>query len=322
MAIYKTVSSKEVVRKVMRDLNPSGAEWIHDAIEWIGEALEHIGASAQLETKICTLEVKNHKAILPADLYYINQIGIHNSLGIEARTSEISDLKKKVQALTATYQDTANAIASEVISNVDGTYTSTLTEDDLKNYSNLKKTTDYEIREINSRLVVLDQAFAGDNMANISPLKYCTSTFPAALHCESCINETANSAECYLVESGYVKTSFTSGTICIGYKAFPTDADCYPLVPADISFREAMFWYIYKKMLLGGYDSSKNRIGYEFAEAQWKYYCTQARNSAVFPDIDRMQSFMNQWVRLVPDVNAHSFTFDGLGDRESLSRTI
>jgi hypothetical protein len=315
MAIYKTVSSKEIIRKVMRDLNPGEAEWIHDAIEWIGEALEHIGASAQLETKVCTLDISSHKTSLPPDLYYINQIGVHKTLGVEARVSEITDLKRKVQALTSTYQSTQTSMASEVINHVDGTYVSNLTEDDLKTYSNLKKSTDHEIREINSRLSVLDQSFAGDSMSNISPLKYCTSSFPSGLHCESCINETANSAECYLVENGYVKTSFPSGTICISYKAFPTDADCYPLVPDDISFREAMFWYIYKKMLLGGYDSSKNRIGYEFAEQQWKYYCTQARNSAVFPDIDRMQSFMNQWVRLVPEVNAHSFTFDGLGDR-------
>ena len=51
MAIYKTTSSKVILRKVMRDLNPENADWIDDSIEWIGEALEHIGASAQLEKK-------------------------------------------------------------------------------------------------------------------------------------------------------------------------------------------------------------------------------------------------------------------------------
>ena len=48
MAIYKTISSQEIIRKVMRDLKPEDANWIDDAIEWIGEALEHIVASAQL----------------------------------------------------------------------------------------------------------------------------------------------------------------------------------------------------------------------------------------------------------------------------------
>ena len=46
MAIYKTISSKTIIRKIFRDLKPSTDDWVDDAIEWIGEALEHIGTSA------------------------------------------------------------------------------------------------------------------------------------------------------------------------------------------------------------------------------------------------------------------------------------
>ena len=104
------------------------------------------------------------------------------------------------------------------------------------------------------------------------------------------------------------------------YKAFPVDDDCYPLVPDDISFKEAMFWYVYKKMLLGGDTPVENGINYVFAEQQWKYYCTQARNAANYPDIDRYESFMNQWVRLIPNINRHSAAFENLGTRETLHR--
>ena len=45
MAIYKTTSSKVVIRKIFRDLKPDRDNWIDDAIEWIGEALEHIGSA-------------------------------------------------------------------------------------------------------------------------------------------------------------------------------------------------------------------------------------------------------------------------------------
>jgi len=105
----------------------------------------------------------------------------------------------------------------------------------------------------------------------------------------------------------------------MSYKAMPTDPDCYPLVPDDISYREAMFWYIYKKMLLGGMRKD-NGIQYDFADQKWKYYCTQARNAAVFPDLDRWENFMNQWVRLIPNINRHSFTFDNLAEREDIYR--
>ena len=43
MAIYKTISSQALIRKVLRDLRPTNTNWLDDAVEWIGEALEHIG---------------------------------------------------------------------------------------------------------------------------------------------------------------------------------------------------------------------------------------------------------------------------------------
>ena len=81
MAVYKNISSKMIIRKVMRDLKPNHADWIDDSIEWIGEALEHIGAASQLCQKQCVLEIVDHKACLPCDLYFINQIAINTSVG-------------------------------------------------------------------------------------------------------------------------------------------------------------------------------------------------------------------------------------------------
>ena len=68
MSVYKEISSKAIIRKVMRDLKPNNANWIDDAVEWIGEALEHIGASAQLCQKQCVLDIKDQKTLLPSDL--------------------------------------------------------------------------------------------------------------------------------------------------------------------------------------------------------------------------------------------------------------
>ena len=321
MAIYKTISSKEIVRKVMRDLNPhtQRGDWLHDSIEWIGEALEHIGSSAQMITKVCTVEIKNHKAALPADLYYTQQIATSGHMESEKIASDITDLKNEVAKLVITYTQAREAISNHIIASTDGTYTSTLTEQDIEDYNNISKQSDYQIRDINSRIVVLESTLVGgENGDHLIPLKYCTNTFPES-DCPDCHHE--SHVECYFIESDYIKTSFAEGTVCISYKALPTDADCYPLVPDDVSFKEAMFWYIYKKMLLGGtVDASKNGIQYDFADNKWKYYCTQARNAAVFPDIDRMESFMNQWVRLIPSINRHDHVFDELGDREDIYR--
>ena len=293
MAVYKTVSSKTIVRKIFRDLRPSKDHWIDDAIEWIGEALEHIGAAAQLCQKQCILDVADHKTCMPDDLYYINQVAINNSVS-PVTSKELDTLTDKVTELK-------DAIVAAQ-------------EDDLE-YSDTASV----LHEINSRIVVLENIYF-KNENQLQPLQYGASTFHKSMHCTGCVNENTQYEETYIVDCDYIKTSFASGKICLSYMAFPTDEDCYPLVPDDISFKEAMFWYIYKKLLLLNPLIKKNGINYTFAEQQWKYYCSQARNAANYPDIDRYESFMNQWVRLIPNVNRHDVTFEQLNTREDLNR--
>jgi len=288
MAIYKTTSSKVILRKIFRDLNPNNDNWVDDAIEWIGEALEHIGSAAQLEKKVCLVPISNFKGNLPSDLYYINQVAVNNAVS-PTTENELTELLTQVKDIQTK-----------------------LADDPDQNF-------DQELRNLNSRIVVLENIYMS-NESLLTPLAYCTTNFPEALHCDNCVNRSAKNKECYYVDTDKIKTSFTSGQVCLSYMAFPTDDDCYPLVPDDISYKEAMFWYIYKKMLLGGETPVNNGINYTFAEQQWKYYCTQARNAANYPDIDRYESYMNQWVRLIPNINRAMSGFENLGTRETLHR--
>jgi len=294
MAVYKTKSSKTIIRKIFRDLKPQDDNWIDDAIEWVGEALEHIGSATQLLQKQCVLTVANHKVLLPTDLYYINQVAINNSVS-PVSSKELDTLIDKVKELKDEIAD-AQADGLE--------YSSTTSV----------------LNDINSRIVVLENIYfkSSDHM---QPLQYGASNFHRSMHCDDCINENINYEDTYIIDNDYIKTSFESGKICLSYMAFPTDEDCYPLVPDDISFSEALFWYIYKKILLSRPDFKKNGVNYSFAEQQWKYYCTQARNAANYPDIDRYESFMNQWVRLIPNINRHDVGFEQLNTREDLYRS-
>ena len=294
MAVYKTKSSKTIIRKIFRDLRPKNDDWIDDAIEWIGEALEHIGAASQLCQKQCVLDISNHKTLMPSDLYYINQVSINNSVAA-VDSNELDSLITKVTELK-------DEIKSAKDSGVSYDSTTAI------------------LHQINNRIVVLENAYF-NNSNQLQPLQYGASNFHKSMHCEGCINENASSEDTYIVDCDYIKTSFSSGKICISYMAFPIDEDCYPLVPDDISFSEAMFWYIYKKILLAKPDFKNNGIDYSFAEQQWKYYCTQARNAANYPDRDRYESFMNQWVRLIPDINKHDVGFENLNTREDLYRS-
>ena len=283
MAIYKTISSKVIIRKIFRDINPNTDNWVDDAIEWIGEALEHIGSAPQLIKRTCVLTTKDYKAALPNDLFYIKQVALNETEGGVSISQQI---------------DTLSELIDDIVSETG--------------------TSNYTLNQINSRLQVLENELGESD--NMSILTKCRTNFPKTADCPDCINDNNLPSKCYYVEADKIKTSFSAGKICLSYMAFPVDDECFPLVPDDISFKEAMFWYVYKKMLLGNMTPSQNGIGYEFAEMQWKYYCTQARNAANFPDIDGYESFMDQWVRLIPNINRHSEGFAGLNRRESLDR--
>ena len=293
MSIYKTISSKVVIRKIFRDLKPSKDNWIDDAVEWVGEALEHIGASSQLCQKQCVLDVTDHKTLMPSDLYFINQVAINNSVS-PVNSAELDTLTTKVKELKEAIVD---AQANDL------EYSSTTSV----------------LHEINNRIVVLENVYF-KNDSKLQPLQYGASTFHKSMHCEGCVNENTNYEDTYIIDCDYIKTSFKSGKVCLSYMAFPTDEECYPLVPQDISYQEAMFWYIYKKLLLSNPQCKNNGIDYSFADQQWLKYCTQARNAANFPDIDRYESFMNQWVRLIPDISRHDSAFEDLNTREDLYR--
>lgn len=71
----KSVSVKEVIAKVFRDLNLKDTNRWVDFTEWAGEAVGHIGAFDQYVNKEQRdLEVKNFRAKLPCDFRAILQI--------------------------------------------------------------------------------------------------------------------------------------------------------------------------------------------------------------------------------------------------------
>ena len=319
MAIYKNTSCQTVLRKVMRDLKPEDGNWVDSAVEWTGEALEHIGASAQLESYVCIKYIENHKCELPADLYYINQVSINEA---EDAVYIQNEIKNNIEELIANYNFNKTYLENTLTQLANGTITSTLNDTSLQSIGSIDKRSNDQIRTLLANTQVLYNKITHPNQSgSMSTLGYCTSNFPEALHCPDCSNKYSSSGECYIVENNYIKTSFEKGAVCLSYKAFPTDADCYPMIPDDISYKEAIFWYIYKQMLLGGMQKD-NGIQYDFADNKWKYYCTQARNAAVYPDIERLENYMNQWVRLIPNINRHSTGFANLNSREALDRGI
>lgn len=67
MLTNKTISVKNIIAKVYRDLNLKEEEAFTDLIEWAAEALDFIHVYPQYEHKQITIHINNYKAELPCD---------------------------------------------------------------------------------------------------------------------------------------------------------------------------------------------------------------------------------------------------------------
>jgi hypothetical protein len=90
------------------------------------------------------------------------------------------------------------------------------------------------------------------------------------------------------------------------------------MIPDNIYYKQALEWYIIRQMMMGGYKNEN--FNWQIADQQWKHYCVAAQNDAAYPSIDKMESFKNMWVRLVPNINAHADFFMGNQTQERLRR--
>jgi len=149
-------------------------------------------------------------------------------------------------------------------------------------------------------------------------LRYLSGDFDTYYHQGDSKNLRSFSSYGYNINSAFINTNFKEGTITFAYIAMPTDSEGFPLVPNNISYKEAIFWYIAKKLMLGGFEHKI--IGYELAEARWHHYCSQARGKANMPNADGMESIKNQWNRLMPVMTDHSTFNRNISDSERLTR--
>lgn len=122
----------------------------------------------------------------------------------------------------------------------------------------------------------------------------------------------------YLLNAGYIVTSFEDGDIKLHYTAYPVDGDGFPMVPDNIYVKQALEWYIIRQMMMGGYVHPV--FNWQVADQKWGHYCVAAGNDLAYPSIDKMESLKNMFVRLAPNMNAHADFFQGQETQGRLGR--
>ena len=134
------------------------------------------------------------------------------------------------------------------------------------------------------------------------------------------VGEQRNAArlpETYYIKDGVFVTSINEGTVLLAYNGIKTDSDGYPMIPDHISYKTAITKYC--MMMLDQRDYRRKRITRDIKDEskdEWQVYCKQARAAANMPNVSKMESLKNQWVKLKPNQNSHDSFFNDLSIRE------
>lgn len=118
-----------------------------------------------------------------------------------------------------------------------------------------------------------------------------------------------------------ITTAFRYGVIQIQYLAFAVDDRGYPLVPDDVSYRDALFWKIAYHLSMRNPTLLQNprMQDMEYCRQMWNKYCVQARASANMPDLDMMIRLKNNWLRLHNTTDDDRNGFRNLGKQQRLN---
>lgn len=115
----------------------------------------------------------------------------------------------------------------------------------------------------------------------------------------------------YTVNNNYIFTSFKEGEIEMSYKGLLTDEFDIPMIPDDTKFIRAVASYIAErccfKLVLQNKMSESIYKGIVERDRDWAF--GSAKSSLEIPDLDRMESFKNKWIRLIPSINHHNTAF-------------
>ena len=296
--VYKMISSKTVIAKVMADLSLNEEEIkISDIKNWINEACLNIGSVNQLEHKVVVLPLDQYQCKLPCDLERLNSVAYStNSCGgwipmkKTTGTFSIYDAKCNCTNCEMLLQD--NALLP-LVKNLFGVYND---KDALA-----KLNSDDKIRKTLSTLI--------NNYTVCSKNGYI-----------SLINGTnfSNTVQ-YDLKPGYIISNVPDGYIKLSYHAIYTDEEGMPMIPDIQSYFEAIYWYVAMKLYYPKYlkGDVPQHVYYDMKRS-YNFYRKQAYAEAMMPNQDEMTNIKNTWHTLVPEIDEESTFFSQLGDKNTV----
>ena len=124
----------------------------------------------------------------------------------------------------------------------------------------------------------------------------------------------------YNINFNKVTTSFQYGILSLQYLAMPVDERGFPMVPDDVSFRDALFWKVAMQLCMRNPTLLANPTlqKFDYCQAMWYRYCGQARANANMPDLEGMIRIKNNWLRMVNNPDFDLQLFGPLGKQDTI----
>ena len=279
--VYNLEPIDRVIDKVIRDLGMGQQEIpFSDFIEWAADALNHIGSYYQYRLLACNILIEDYQGRLPSDHH--KTVRMINGCSIKPRGE------------SGFYGGTISNALFEAGFNI----------------SDLSAFDQQIIRTVGISRV--DNQFSNDEAVPFNYLFQNLNLVDPQIDSFTDID--------YKVEHNRVTTAFKDGFIRLQYLALPVDDRGWPLVPDDVSFRDALFWKIAYHVSMRDPACLKNprMQDMEYCRQMWSKYCNQARAAANMPTLEQTERFANNWLSLFNVLDHQSNGYRDIGKKGNI----
>lgn len=151
--------------------------------------------------------------------------------------------------------------------------------------------------------------------SELHPMRWATDATHIGHFCNSSPDLVRSSSYTYKLNNNHIFTNFNEGEVVMVYTSNPTDKDGLPMLPDEVRYVKALKSYIASKLGFRLALQNKMQPGIlDRIEQDYYFNVAQAMVAGRIPNIDQMESWKNNLIKLTPNVNSHASAFvtDGI----------
>jgi len=297
MAVNRLISVDEVIRHTIQNFGIENDVNEDYFIDYIANALQDIGSYNQLVMKEAIVDIVDYRGELPCDYYKLHQIGSYTPS--DSISTTITDYNTVLPERLNYTRDRITELRYLIDNATEN--------EDIVAYS--KELVDLEVFLIESQPNTVRQGNSKYNTTRDKSIMFSNQNLVGN------IEENKFNTSDFRLEHNIITVGFQTGFVKVIYMALPIDDNGYPLVPENISFRNALSWYIAHKLAIRGKLSNKE-LSVQYCDRMWQRYCLQAKGDAYMPDITQMQEMANEHNKILNNPNLYYQKFRDLGKRQ------